>query len=86
MQKEPVNPLIGGVLLEYFFWGSVFLISVPGKELTIAAREAFMDGLRLCAAISAVGSIVLAVFAGIALRNVRGSAPDAPGAEPVPSS
>jgi DHA2 family multidrug resistance protein-like MFS transporter len=31
-----VGPLIGGILLEYFWWGSVFLISVPVMGLLLA--------------------------------------------------
>jgi DHA2 family multidrug resistance protein-like MFS transporter len=42
-----------------------------GTLVTEAARTAFMRGLRVCVAISAAGSLVLAVFAGRALRNVR---------------
>jgi DHA2 family multidrug resistance protein-like MFS transporter len=42
-----------------------------GTMLTDAARAAFMRGLRLCAWISAIGSLALAAFAGVALRNVR---------------
>jgi len=42
-----------------------------GAALTDAARAAFMRGLRVCAVISAVGSVALAAFAGVALRNVR---------------
>ena len=30
-----IGPLIGGVLLEYFWWGSVFLISVPVMVLIL---------------------------------------------------
>src|SRR5688500_2178892 len=30
-----IGPLIGGVLLEYFWWGSVFLISVPVMALVL---------------------------------------------------
>jgi hypothetical protein len=36
--------------------------------------NAFTRGLQLAAGISAVGSIVLAIFVAIALRRVRGSA------------
>ncbi|MGJ5091543.1 MFS transporter [Bradyrhizobium oligotrophicum] len=32
-----VGPLVGGVLLEYFWWGSVFLINVPLVVLALAA-------------------------------------------------
>ena len=42
-----------------------------GPALIDAARDAFMRGLRLTAAISVVGSIVLAVFAALMLRHVR---------------
>ena len=48
-----------------------------GAELTRAAQTAFIAGLRFCAAISAIGSIVLGVFAGVALRGTRPSAPHA---------
>ena len=48
-----------------------------GAELTRAAQTAFIAGLRFCAAISAIGSITLGVFAGVALRGTRPSAPRA---------
>ncbi len=32
-----VGPLVGGVLLEYFWWGSVFLINVPLVVLSLTA-------------------------------------------------
>jgi MFS transporter, DHA2 family, multidrug resistance protein len=44
-----------------------------GPELVAAAREAFIQGLQLAAAISAVGSMGLAIFAAVVLRHVRGS-------------
>jgi MFS transporter, DHA2 family, multidrug resistance protein len=31
-----LGPLVGGVLLEYFWWGSVFLVAVPGIALLLA--------------------------------------------------
>jgi DHA2 family multidrug resistance protein-like MFS transporter len=50
-----------------------------GPALIDAARDAFMEGLRLTAAISVVGSIALAIFAALLLRKVRpGSAHPAP--------
>ncbi len=42
-----------------------------GPALIDAARDAFMKGLRLTAAISVVGSVVLAIFAALTLRQVR---------------
>ena len=45
-----------------------------GAELTRVAQEAFVAGLQICAAISMLGSIALAVLAAVALRRVRPSA------------
>jgi DHA2 family multidrug resistance protein-like MFS transporter len=42
-----------------------------GSALVEAAREAFLRGMRFTAAISAVGSIVLAIFAARAFRRSR---------------
>ena len=42
-----------------------------GAEVTRAAQAAFVAGLRICAAISAVGSLALAVVASVALRRPR---------------
>jgi DHA2 family multidrug resistance protein-like MFS transporter len=42
-----------------------------GTPLLDAARQAFTQGLRIAAAISAVGSLALAVFAALALRHAR---------------
>jgi DHA2 family multidrug resistance protein-like MFS transporter len=42
-----------------------------GSALLDAAREAFLRGLRLTSAISAIGSIALALFAARAFRDVR---------------
>jgi DHA2 family multidrug resistance protein-like MFS transporter len=42
-----------------------------GPALVDAAREAFLQGLRVTAAISVVGSLALAAFTVAALRNVR---------------
>ena len=37
-----VGPLIGGLLLEYFWWGSVFLINVPVVIVALAAAVVFI--------------------------------------------
>lgn len=44
-----------------------------GPALVDAARDAFIQGLRLTAVISVVGSVALAVFAALSLRRVRPS-------------
>src|SRR5688572_22514297 len=41
-----------------------------GDALVRAARAAFLQGFRLCAAISTVGSVALAVFVAVLLRRV----------------
>lgn len=63
------------------------LPSEVGTALVDTAREAFLRGLRLIAAISAVGSLALAIFAARAFRHVRPasgrtaeSAPEVPAA------
>ncbi len=49
-----------------------------GAQLVEAARQAFTQGMQLTAAISAVGSIGLAIFVALVLRHVRaGAAPHA---------
>jgi len=37
-----VGPLVGGVLLEYFWWGSVFLINVPVAAAALVAALVFI--------------------------------------------
>jgi len=37
-----VGPLVGGVLLEYFWWGSVFLINVPVVLVALVAAGVFI--------------------------------------------
>ncbi|MGQ0549528.1 MAG: MFS transporter, partial [Armatimonadota bacterium] len=44
-----------------------------GPALVAAAREAFIQGLQLTAAISAVGAIGLAIFVATLLRHVQPS-------------
>ena len=47
------------------------LNGVADAGLADAAREAFLQGLRLCAGISVAGSIVLAIFSFVMLRHLR---------------
>src|SRR5688500_4718207 len=41
-----IGPLIGGVLLEYFWWGSVFLISVPVMVLLLVLGPILLPEYR----------------------------------------
>lgn len=41
-----VGPLAGGVLLEFFWWGSVFLLAVPVMALLLAAGPIFLPEYR----------------------------------------
>ena len=41
-----IGPVIGGVMLEYFWWGSVFLISVPVMALLLAVGPRLLPEFR----------------------------------------
>ncbi|HEX6766154.1 MAG TPA: MFS transporter, partial [Polyangiaceae bacterium] len=41
-----IGPLIGGVMLEYFWWGSVFLIGVPIMVLLLIVGPRFLPEYR----------------------------------------
>jgi DHA2 family multidrug resistance protein-like MFS transporter len=56
-----------------------------GRALVDAARVAFVHGLRLCAALSAIGSVALAVFALATLRSVGRGTGAAKGSSPATS-
>jgi DHA2 family multidrug resistance protein-like MFS transporter len=63
------------------------LSTEAGQALLATARSAFVRGMRLCAWISAAGSLALSIFALATLRRVRGGpsaeAPPAPVAAPA---
>src|SRR6266850_1032258 len=67
-----IGPLLGGVLLEHFWWGSVFLASVPVMALLLLVGPVFLPEFRdpgagrldLASAAQSLGA-VLAVIYGV---------------------
>ncbi|WP_307834834.1 MFS transporter [Paractinoplanes lichenicola] len=63
-------PLIGGVMLEHFWWGSVFLLAVPATLLLVAlgpallpeARDAEAKGFDLAGAILSLAAVLVFVY------------------------
>jgi DHA2 family multidrug resistance protein-like MFS transporter len=39
-----LGPIVGGLLLQHFWWGSVFLLNIPVVLLALAATAAFVPG------------------------------------------
>jgi MFS transporter, DHA2 family, multidrug resistance protein len=46
MGGATLGPLVGGVLLEYFWWGSVFLVAVPGIVLLLVLGPSLLPDQR----------------------------------------
>jgi DHA2 family multidrug resistance protein-like MFS transporter len=65
-----IGPLIGGLLLEYFWWGSVFLLGVPvmllllvlGPILLPEARDPHAGRLDILSAALSLGAVLLIIF------------------------
>jgi MFS transporter, DHA2 family, multidrug resistance protein len=41
-----LGPLVGGLLLQYFWWGSVFLVGLPGIALLLALGPSLLPDLK----------------------------------------
>ena len=50
MLSFPIGPIVGGYLLDHFWWGSVFLINVPVVVLALIAVAVLMPESRSAAA------------------------------------
>ncbi len=85
-----IGPLLGGIVLEYFWWGSVFLIGVPVMVLLLVAgprllpefRDPNAGRLDLLSAALSLGA-VLAVIYG--LKRVAEHGPELAAAAVIPA-
>ena len=65
-----VGPLVGGVLLEWFWWGSVFLVAVPvmalllvlGPRLLPEFRDPLAGRLDLGSAVLSLAAVLAAIY------------------------
>ena len=65
-----LGPIVGGVMLERFWWGSVFLISVPVMLLLLAVAPALLPEFRdpnagkpdIASAILSLAAVLLTIF------------------------
>lgn len=65
-----LGPLIGGVMLEHFWWGSVFLISVPVMLLLLSVAPALLPEFRdpnagkpdIASAILSLAAVLLVIY------------------------
>ncbi|MGY1702862.1 MFS transporter [Geodermatophilus sp. SYSU D00766] len=75
-----LGPLVGGVLLEHFWWGSVFLVNLPvvavllvgGWLLLPESRDPRPGRLDVLGAVQSVVAVLAVVFA---VKEVAGSGP-----------
>ncbi|MFF3781156.1 MFS transporter [Streptomyces sp. NPDC001933] len=74
----PLGPIVGGFLLEHFYWGSVFWINVPVVAIAVAAgvvllresRNPAAARLDVPGALLAVGGIVALIYGFISAPEV----------------
>jgi EmrB/QacA subfamily drug resistance transporter len=73
----PLGPIVGGALLQHFWWGSVFLINIPVVVLAIAAVIAFLPESRTASTGGIdLGGLVLSVLGllGVSFGLIEGPA------------
>ena len=73
----PIGPIVGGYLLDHFWWGSVFLINVPVVVLAVIAVAVLLPESRSAERprIDAVGVILSSARAGRADVRVHQGGP-----------
>jgi MFS transporter, DHA2 family, multidrug resistance protein len=82
-----IGPLVGGVLLEYFWWGSVFLLAVPPMAVLLAVgprllpeyRDPDPGPLDLVSVVLSLASVLAFVY-GVKTVAARGAGWDGLGA------
>ena len=65
-----IGPVLGGIMLEFFWWGSVFLIAIPvmvallilGPRILPESRDPEAGRLDPASAIMAVGAVLAVIF------------------------
>lgn len=75
----PLGPIIGGYLLEHFWWGSIFLINIPAAVIALVAvvtlipesRSTRPKAIDLGGGLLSTGGLTLFVF-GVVEAPVRG--------------
>src|SRR5882757_914661 len=80
----PLGPILGGLLLEHFWWGSVFLINIPLVGLGIAACLVLLPETRDPAAprVDALGTLLGAGGLGVFVFGII-EAPDRGWGDPL---
>jgi DHA2 family multidrug resistance protein-like MFS transporter len=78
-----IGPLLGGVVLQYFWWGSVFLLGVPvmvllllvGPRLLPEFRDPEAEPVDILSAILSLAGVLLVIYG---LKRVAENGPDLP--------
>ncbi|HEY7275768.1 MAG TPA: MFS transporter [Trebonia sp.] len=65
MLSFPIGPIVGGYLLDHFWWGSVFLINVPVVVIALIAVTVLLPESRSAARPSIDGAGLLVSSAGL---------------------